>query len=163
MSLTVVVFSSKFACADFDTFRQLIWMVCRLHVRGGGGAVFNALGNPEVVLQDGAGAEMTVSVTFGGPVFGRQIGHFCGRLGYATFSTLSAIGVRQMTVSVMFGALHFGLPVTLGRRPLVDNIPGAEDGGGVSTDWVLISDGRVRCQMFCCAGHPASACLNTWC
>ena len=39
----------------------------------------------------------------------------------------------------MFGALHFGLPVTLGRRPLVDNIPGAEGGGGFSANGVLIS------------------------
>ena len=93
----------------------------------------------EVVLQDGAVAEMTVSVMFGASCFGRQIGPFCGRSGYATFSTLSAIGAREMTVSVTFGALHFGFPVALGRRPFVDNITGTEDGGGFSTNGLLIS------------------------
>ena len=44
-----------------------------------------------------------------------------------------------MTLSVAFGALHFGAPVTLGRRPLVDNIPGTEDGRGFSTNGALIS------------------------
>ena len=48
-------------------FRRLILMVLfwRLHGRVGGGAISNALGNAEVVLQDGAVAEMTVSVMFG--------------------------------------------------------------------------------------------------
>ena len=141
MSSAVVVFSSKFACANFDMFRQLILMVLfwRLHGRVGGGAIFNALGDAEVVLQDGAVAEMTVSVTFGALFFGRQIDQFCERSEYATFPTLSAIGVREMTLSVTFGALHFGPPVTLGRRPLVDNIPGTEDGCGFSTNGALIS------------------------
>ena len=107
--------------------------------RVGGGAVFNALGGAEVVLQEGAVAEMTVSVTFGALFFGRQIDQFCERSEYATFPTLSAIGVREMTLSVTFGALHFGLPVTLGRRPLVDNIPGTEDGGGFWSNGVVIS------------------------
>ena len=39
-----------------------------------------------------------------------------------------------MAVSVTFGAPHFGFPVTLGRRPFVDNITGTEDGGGFSTN-----------------------------
>ena len=114
----------------------LFW---RLHGRVGGGAIFNALGDAEVVLQDGAVAEMTVSVTFGASFSGRQIGHFCDRSEYATFSTLSATGVREMTVSVPFGALHFDPPVTLGRRLLVDNIPGTKGGGGFSTNGALIS------------------------
>ena len=114
----------------------LFW---RLHGRVGGGTVFNALGGAEVVLQDGAVAEMTVSVMFGASFSGRQIGPFRGRSGYATFSTLSAIGVREMTLSVTFGALHFGPPVTLGRHPFVDSIPGTEDGGGFSTNGALIS------------------------
>ena len=48
-------------------FLQLILMVLfwRLHGRVGGGAIFNALGGAEVVLQDGAVAEMALSVTFG--------------------------------------------------------------------------------------------------
>ena len=141
MSSTVVVFSLKFACADFDMFRPVILMVLfwRLHGRGGGGAISNALGNAEVVLQDGAVAEMTVSVTFGASVFGPQIDNFCNRSEYATFSILSATVVREMTVSVTFGALRFGLPAPLGRRPLVDNIFGAEGGGGFSTNGALIS------------------------
>ena len=83
--------------------RQLILTVLlwRLHDRVGGGAISNALGNAEVVLQEGA--------------------------------------VGEMTVSVMFGALHVGPPVTLGRFPLVDNIPRADNGGGFSTDGALIS------------------------
>ena len=90
MSSTVVVFSLEFACADFDMFRQQVLTVLfwRLHGRVGGGAIFNALGNAEVVLQDGAVAEMTVSVMFWASFFGRQIGNFCGGSGYATFSTL---------------------------------------------------------------------------
>ena len=141
MSSAVVVFSLKFACANSNMVRQLVLMVLfwRLHGRVGGGAVFNALGGAEVVLQEGAVAEMTVSVTFGALFFGRQIDQFCERSEYATFPTLSAIGVREMTLSVTFGALHFGPPVTLGRRPLVYNIPGTEDGGGFSTNGALIS------------------------
>ena len=56
MSSAVVVFSLKFACANFDMFRQLILMVLfwRLHGRVGGGAIFNAFGDAEVVFQDGA-------------------------------------------------------------------------------------------------------------
>ena len=71
MSSTVVVFPSEFACADLDMFRQLVLMVLfwRLHGRVGGGAIFNALRDADVVLQDGAVAEMTVSVMFGGVVF----------------------------------------------------------------------------------------------
>ena len=81
MSSTVVVFPSKFACADFDTFRPLILMflLWRMHGRVGCGVIFNALGNAEVVLQDVAVAEMPVSVTFGATVSGRQIDHFCDR------------------------------------------------------------------------------------
>ena len=140
MSSTVVIFQSKFACADLDMFRPLILMVLfwRLHGRVGGGAIFNARGDAEVVLQDGAVAEMTVSVTFGALLFGRQIDQFCDRSGYAAFPALSATRVREMTLSVTFGALHFGPPVTSGRRPLVDNIPGTEDGGGFSTNGALI-------------------------
>ena len=114
----------------------LFW---RLHGRVGGGAISNALGNAEVGLQDGAVTEMGVVVTFGDPVFGRQIVHFCDRSEYATFSTLSAIGVREMTVSVMFGAHLFGLLVTFGRCPIVDNIPGTEPGDGFSTNGTRIS------------------------
>ena len=91
------------------------------------------------MLQDGAVAEMTVSVTCGALFFGRQIDQFCERSEYATVPTVSATGVREMALSVTFGALHFGPPVTLGRRPLVDNIPGTEDGVGVSTNGALIS------------------------
>ena len=67
MSSAVVVCSSEFACGNFGMFRQLVLMVLfgRLHGRVGGGAIFNALGDAEVVLQDGAVAEMTVSVTLG--------------------------------------------------------------------------------------------------
>ena len=114
----------------------LFW---RLHGRVGGGAICNALGDAEVVLQDGAVAEMAVSVTFGALLFGMQIDQFCERSEYVTFPALSAIGVREMTLSVTFGALHFGFPVALGRRPLVDNIPGTEDGCGFSTNGALIS------------------------
>ena len=102
-------------------------------------AIFNALGDAEVVLQDGAVAEMAMSVTFGALFFGRPINQFCERSEYATFPTLSAIGVREMTLSVTFGALHFGPPVKLGRRPLVDNISGTEDGGGFSANGAKIS------------------------
>ena len=97
----------------------LFW---RLHGRVGGGAISNALGNAEVVLQDVAVAEMTVSVTFGDPVFGRQIVHFCDRSEYATFSTLSAASVRGITVSVTFGGPGFGFSVASCRRPIVDHI-----------------------------------------
>ena len=107
--------------------------------RVGGGAILNALGGAEVVLQDGAVAEMTVSVTFGALISGRQIDQFCERSEYATFPTLSAIGVCEMRLSVAFGALHSGPPVTLGCRPFVDNIPGTEDGNGFSTNGALIS------------------------
>ena len=109
----------------------LFW---RLHGRLCGGAISNALGHAEVVLQDGAVAEMSVSVMFGASFFGRQIEHFCNRSEYATFPTLSATGARELTLSVTFGALRFGLPATLGRRPLVDNIFGAKGGSGFSTN-----------------------------
>ena len=114
----------------------LFW---RLHGRVGDGTIFNALGDAEVVLQDGAVAEMTVSVTFGALFFGRQNDQFCDRSEYVAFPALSATGVREMTLSVTFVALHFGRPVTLGRRPLVDNIPGTEDGCGFSTNGALTS------------------------
>ena len=104
-----------------------------------GGEIPNALGDAEVVLQDGAVAEMTISVTFGASFFGWQIDQFCERSEYVTFPTLSAIGVREMTLSVTFGALHFGPPVTLGRRPLVDNIPGIKDGREFAKNGALIS------------------------
>ena len=51
----------------------------RWHGGVGGGAIFDALGNAEVVLQDVAVAEMPIPVTFGDPVFGRQINHLCDR------------------------------------------------------------------------------------
>ena len=72
MSSAVVVFSSGFACANLDMFRESILMVLfwRLHGRVGGGAISNAFGDAEVVLQDGAVAEVTVSVTFGPLFFG---------------------------------------------------------------------------------------------
>ena len=141
MSSTVVVVSSKFACANVVVFRQLILMVLfkRLHGRVGGGAVFNAFGNAELVLQDGAAAEMAIYLMVGALFFCRQIDQFCDRSEYATFSTVSAIVVREMALSVTFGALPSGLPVTLGRRPLVDNIPGVKGGGIFSTNGALIS------------------------
>ena len=125
-------------------------------------AFFDVLATAEVLLQGSVVAEMTVSVVFGDPVFGRQIDHFCGRSEYATYSTLSATGVREVTVSVTFGAPHFGLSVPLGRRPLADSLPGAEHGGGFSTNATLIScDGRAQIQICCCVGHPIPAPLNT--
>ena len=65
-----------------------------------------------------------------------------------------------MTVSVMFGTLHFGLLVTLGRRPIVDTIPGTEDGVHFRQMGLSFRDGRVQCQMFCCVEHPVPARLN---
>ena len=110
-----------------------------MHGHVGGGAISIALGHAEVVLQDCVVAELVLSVTFGAPVCGLQIDNYCTRSEYATFPTLSAIGVREMAVSVTFGALHFGFPVTLGRRPLVDNTSGTQAGCGFSTNGVLIS------------------------
>ena len=53
--------------------------------------------------------------------------------------TLKTAHVHETALSVAFGALHSGPPVTLGRRPLVDNISGTEDGGGFSTNGAKIS------------------------
>ena len=97
-----------------------------MHGHVGGEAIFIALGHAEVVLQDGVVAEMAVSVTFGASLFGAHIDNCCGRSEYATFSILSATAVREMTVSVMFGAPRSRLPVTPCRRPIVDHIAGTE-------------------------------------
>ena len=114
MPSTVLIFSWKFTCADFVMFRQLVLMVLFRHLHGqvAGGAISDALGDGEVLLQDGVVAEMTVSVTFGASACGAQIDHICDRSEYAAFSTLSATGAREVTVSVTFGAPHFGFPVT---------------------------------------------------
>ena len=122
-------------------FRPLISTVLfwRLHGHVGGGAVFNALGNAEVLLQDDIVTEMAVSVTSGASVSGSQIDIMCDRSRQATFPTFSATGVREVTVSVTFGAPHSVRPVAPTRRQFVDNIAGTEHGGGFSTNATLIS------------------------
>ena len=103
----------------------------RRHV--GSGAISNALGHAEVVLQGGVVAEIAVSVTFGASVFGPQIVNFCNRSEYATFSILSATAVRDMALSVTFGAPRSGLPVTFCRRPIGGYIAGTGHGRRFST------------------------------
>ena len=135
-SSTVAFFSSKFACADFDVFRQVILMVLfwRLHRHVGSGAISIALGHAEIVLQDGAVAEMSVSVTFGASVFVPQILNFRNRSEYATLFIFSATAVREMAVSVTFGAPRSGLPVTFCRRPIVGHIARTGHGRRFSTN-----------------------------
>ena len=111
----------------------------RLDGHVGGGTIFIALDHAELLLQDSVVADMAVSVTFGAPVCGPQIDNFCTRSEYATFSTLSAPGVREMTISVMVCALRFGPSVTPRRRPIVGPVAGTEHVGGFSTNAILIS------------------------
>ena len=109
-----------------------------MHGHVGGGAIFVALVHAGVVLRDDVVAEMTLSVTFGAPVCGPQIDNFRDRSEYATFSTLSAAAVRELTVFVMVCAPRFGHSVTPCRRPIIGQIAGTEHGGGFSTIATLI-------------------------
>ena len=61
-------------------------------------------------------AENTMCVTFGAPRSGPLFRSMSPRSGYDTFATISAIGVREMTVSAMFGAFIVGpLVASCGR------------------------------------------------
>ena len=83
--------------------------------------VFNVLPTMQVPLRKPDVAEMTVCVTFGGPRFGPKFRTICARSEYVTFSTISAIGARELTVSVMFGTFLFGPLVASCRRSSSDH------------------------------------------
>ena len=75
----------------------------------------------EIVLQDGVVPKMTMCVTFGASRISANFRNVCALSEYVTFSTISATGVREMTVSVMFGALLFGPLVASCRRSSSDH------------------------------------------
>ena len=105
----------------------------------GGGLVFDNLKNAKVLLRNAAVPKMTACVTFGALRCGAKFRHICARSDYATFCTISATAVREVTVCVAFGAPHFGFPVATWRRPVVDNIGGVAHGSVFSAVAVFIS------------------------
>ena len=60
---------------------------------------------------------MTVSVTFGPLFSGRSFSNFCRRPEYVTIRIIAATVVRELAVSVTFGALRAGSSLTPCRRP----------------------------------------------
>ena len=102
---------------------------------------------------------MTLCVTFGASRFGPKLRNICTRSECATICTISATAVREVKVSVTFGAPHFGFPVAPCRRPVVDHIAGVAQGSGFSAIAVLISFWLAACGAFLCrAPLPIQMC-----
>ena len=75
-------------------------------------------------VQDAAVPKMTLCVTFFAFRCGAQNLNICARSDYATFSTMAATAVREMTVCVAFGAPHLIFFVATWRHPAVEQIGG---------------------------------------
>ena len=75
-------------------------------------------------VQDAAVPNMTVCVTFFAFRCGAKNRYICALSDYATFSTIAATAVREMTVCVAFGALHFRFFVATWGHPAVDQTGG---------------------------------------
>ena len=71
----------------------------------------------DVLLQHASVAKCAVSVTFGASLFGPKNRSFCNSSKYVTFPMVPATMVRELTVSVTFGASHVGFFVAFWRRP----------------------------------------------
>ena len=85
-------------------------------------AFFDALATTEVLLHGGVVAGMTLCVTFGAPGFGPIFRYIWRRAEYVMFSTISAIAVREVTVSVTFGAPRPAFAVTFWCGPCTNHV-----------------------------------------
>ena len=83
-------------------------------------AFSDALATAEVLLQGGVVAGTTVCVTFGAPVFGPIFGNIWRRPESDTFCTISATAVREMGVSVTFGAPRSAVAIAVLCGPCIN-------------------------------------------
>ena len=85
---------------------------------------FGNLKSAKMFVQDAVVPKMTVCVTFFAIRCGATNRYICARSDYVTVSTIAAIAVREMTVCVAFGALHFRFLVATWGHPAVDQTGG---------------------------------------
>ena len=99
----------------------------------------------KVLLQRALAAKNTVSVTFGAPLFGRQIRSFCNCSEYVTFSIMPATMVRELTACVTFGAPRVGVPVASRRRPIFGHPLGMACGDAFGANAIMNSSKASAC------------------
>ena len=112
---------------------------------------FCILKSAEMFVQDAAVPNVTMCVMFFALRCGATNRLICARSHYATFSTIAAIGVREMTACVAFGAPHFGVFfLATWRHPAVDQIGGGFAPTRISAFAVLNLHWVSACGEFLC-------------